>query len=1334
MNRIYIAIKILLISVLCTDIQAQTVIFTENFNAAPNWTLNTPGNSLIVGSLPNPGGSPNTWVINNTGTTIDGSNNLHITCSGFFCNILGAPGPIYNASGAANNTNSAATMNSDINASIFTGGGPYTLTFQWQCEGAANPNNGSARLIYSIDGGATWIEHPTNYNGNGGAPVTESIDMSTLLGFTPGTNNIRLGFRWFNIGTTGHVDPPMIVDNINIIVPSASNSITTGTVTGSPFCAGATFNLNFTSTGTFAAGNTYTAQLSDAAGSFASPVSVGSLNSTANSGTIAITIPSNTPTGSGYIIRIISSNPAITGSSSLAFTVNQPVTPTFNAIANVCQNATAPVLPTSSTNVPPITGTWSPAVSTTTVGTTVYTFTPTAGQCATTTTLNITVDPTVTPTFTAVANVCQNATAPVLPTSSTNVPPITGTWSPAVSTATAGTTVYTFTPTAGQCATTTTLNITVEPTVTPTFTAIGPLCLNASAPLLPLSSSNATPITGTWSPSTINTSVAGIVTYTFTPDAGQCATSATMDIEITNSITPTFAAIGPLCLGSIAPILPSSSSNLPAITGTWSPATINTANVGITTYTFTPDAGQCAGTTTLDIEITNSITPTFAAIGPFCQNSPTVLLPQSSNNLPIITGTWTPFISVNTSTVGTTTYTFTPDAGQCASTTTVDIEITAPNTTPTFSQIGPLCLNATAPVLLSSSNNTIPVTGTWSPAIINTNVAGITTYTFTPDGGQCAVSTTMDIEVTTAITPTFASIGPLCVGSTAPILPSSSSNIPAITGTWSPANINTASIGSFTFNFTADPNQCAANTSIIIDVTNSITPTFAAIAPLCEGVIAPVLPLSSTNTPAITGSWNPATINTLTTGITTYTFTPDAGQCGAFATLDVEVIPAPPTPSISIIASTTTICAGQSVDFTATPNSTNTGDVIQWFLNGNPIVGGTGLLFSSNALNNNDQITAVFTPASSCLAGQTATSNLIIITVNPAVVPTISINATSTQICAGDNVTFNANITGGGTNPQVQWLINGNAVAGATANSFSTTSLSNSDIVTAQLTSNLVCASPNTASSNSLTMSVLPFGTPSISIAADRTVICVGQEVILNAITDFGGSAPQYSWQIGSSSFTTTTSTFTATGLSSSSAITCTLISNYACVTANNIVSNTVNVQVNPVPTVSLSEDVTIQEGETTNLTASANAGLTYLWTPSATLTCSDCLLPTASPIETTVYTFTVSDPATSCSTSDSLKVTVIRNYDIWVPSAFSPNEDGSNDFFFVRGNNVKEFTITLYDRWGTKVYETSNLAEGWNGEYQNRKINSGVLVYVLTYTLNDGTTATNKGNITVSN
>ena len=92
-------------------------------------------------------------------------------------------------------------------------------------------------------------------------------------------------------------------------------TITTGTIAGSPFCAGASVSVPYTITGTFVGGNIFTAQLSNSAGSFASPINIGTLTST-TSGTISATIPSGTTTGSGYRIRVVSSNPAITGADN----------------------------------------------------------------------------------------------------------------------------------------------------------------------------------------------------------------------------------------------------------------------------------------------------------------------------------------------------------------------------------------------------------------------------------------------------------------------------------------------------------------------------------------------------------------------------------------------------------------------------------------------------------------------------------------------------------------------------------------------------------------------------------------------------------------------------------------------------------------------------------------------------------------------------------------------------------------------------------------------------------------------------------------------------------
>jgi gliding motility-associated-like protein len=356
----------------------------------------------------------------------------------------------------------------------------------------------------------------------------------------------------------------------------------------------------------------------------------------------------------------------------------------------------------------------------------------------------ITIVPVVTPVFNPVGPFCQNSTPSSLPSTSTNGIP--GTWSPGtINTGNAGTTVYTFTPNAGQCAIKATLSVTINPDVTVTFDPIGPFCQGSTAPALPTTSIEG--ITGTWSPATINTALIGTSTYTFRPAGGQCGMTASIDIEITSQIVPNFTTIGPLCQNSNPPKFVTTSND--GFTGTWSPDTISTAKIGTTTYTFTPAAGQCGTTATMNVVITNLVTPVFNPIGPLCQNSPDPILPTTSTNG--IIGSWTPS-TINTATLGTSNYTFTPTANQCGTKTTMDVFITS-QVQPTFTQIGPLCENSTAPQLPKTSDNGI--NGTWSPATVSTDTAGTTTYTFTPisSAGFCAATITMDITVK----PTFSS-------------------------------------------------------------------------------------------------------------------------------------------------------------------------------------------------------------------------------------------------------------------------------------------------------------------------------------------------------------------------------------------------------------------------------------------------------------------------------------------------------------------------------------------------------------------------------------------------
>ena len=136
--------------------------------------------------------------------------------------------------------------------------------------------------------------------------------------------------------------------------------------------------------------------------------------------------------------------------------------------------------------------------------------------------------------------------------------------------------------------------------------------------------------------------------------------------------------------------------------------------------------------------------------------------------------------------VRTSTYTFTPDAGLCATTTTMDITID-PAIQSTFAQLGAYCVGDTPDALLGASIEGI--TGTWSPAVISTASSGTSTYTFTIDAGQCALGTTMDVDITAPTTPTFTQLGPYCVTGNVDALPLVSNE--GFTGTWSPDRLTT---------------------------------------------------------------------------------------------------------------------------------------------------------------------------------------------------------------------------------------------------------------------------------------------------------------------------------------------------------------------------------------------------------------------------------------------------------------------------------------------------------------------------------------------------------------
>ncbi len=351
---------------------------------------------------------------------------------------------------------------------------------------------------------------------------------------------------------------------------------------------------------------------------------------------------------------------------TLDLTITSPTTPTFTQVAPICSNTTLATLPTTSNNG--ITGTWTPALNNT--ATTTYTFTPDAGQCTITTTMTIVVNPNPVVTFSANPFPICAGNSTVLTAITNNITPtvnfvdgssvnqslnmIAATFGTPITSPLSGMLVLApsngcaaFAPGlfAGKIALIQrgTCSFAIKAQNAQAAGAIGVLLYNnvagnlnpggtstATIPvygitqanglaLIAAMTGNEVPVTLSPSPvlsyvwsngsvtQTTNTGVLNVDTdfsVTVTNTATGCSTLQTVTVPVTPNTIPTFTQVDPICNGGTLSPLPTTSNN--GIAGTWSPAVDNTAT---TTYTFTssPVAGQCLGTTTMTI-IVNPVT------------------------------------------------------------------------------------------------------------------------------------------------------------------------------------------------------------------------------------------------------------------------------------------------------------------------------------------------------------------------------------------------------------------------------------------------------------------------------------------------------------------------------------------------------------------------------------------------------------------------------------------------------------------------------------------------------------------------------------------------------
>ncbi len=262
-------------------------------------------------------------------------------------------------------------------------------------------------------------------------------------------------------------------------------------------------------------------------------------------------------------------------------------------------------------------------------------------------------------------------------------------------------------------------------------------------------------------------------------------------------------------------------------------------------------------------------------------------------------------------------------------------------------------------------------------------------------------------------------------------------------------------------------------------------------------------------------------------------------------------------PAVSIVsnAAANTFCTGQSVTFTATPVNGGSAPSYQWKRNGSN-VGSNSQTFTYNSLNNNDVITVVMTSNLACVSTTTATSNALTM-VNGTATASVSISSSGTSSCSGNTVSFTASPVNGGNSPFYQWKVN-NINVGGNAPTYSSSSLNNNDQVQLVMTSSIGCATPNPATSNTITVSVSPILTPQITITSNPVHPAGnGGPATFTATAANAGPAPAYQWlRNGVPINGATSSTLNVAQVFLTETYSCKLTSSYTCSTVPNAMSN----------------------------------------------------------------------------------------------------------------------------------------------------------------------------------
>jgi gliding motility-associated-like protein len=380
------------------------------------------------------------------------------------------------------------------------------------------------------------------------------------------------------------------------------------------------------------------------------------------------------------------------------------------------------------------------------------------------------------------------------------------------------------------------------------------------------------------------------------------------------------------------------------------------------------------------------------------------------------------------------------------------------------------------------------------------------------------------------------------------------------------------------------------------------------------------------------------------------------------------LISAPNPASISSSNGNFTICENQQINLNVPQNYTS----YQWFNNNILIAGATTNSYTTASAGSYYIITQ---SSNGCYDSSATIQVAVIQTPNPIV------SSSSTIICINQTATLQTSDF-----VSYQWSINNTPIANE----------NNINFTTNQAGNYIVTVIDTNGCSGVSTPTIVSIDSVNVFINANAQSYCTGDTALLFAS---GSNYESLIWSTnfnGNNLLTNVPGTYSVIA---SNALGCTATASYNLSYTNQILIH------------ASASDTTFTCDETIELYVTGAD--TYLWEPSIGLNDSTIYNPIVNGL-TSFIIYTVTGTKGNCSAVDSVKIAYEACSSIFIPNAFSPNNDGANDIFRVLGSNIFEFNLKIYNRWGELVFESNKIDEGWDGKYKGKDVTNGVYVWLL--------------------